>query len=136
MAVADPEHFVLKPQREGGGNNTFGEEVRVVLERLRPSEERASYILMERIHPLLINNYPVMAPPTGGAVPSQSPSGGSVQLTDMVSELGIYGVLVGTKDSVTVNETCGYLLRTKRLGTDEGGVATGFSVLDSPFLVG
>ena len=34
------------------------------------------------------------------------------------------------------NKQQGYLLRTKKLGVDEGGVATGYSVLDSPFLVG
>jgi len=34
-----------------------------------------------------------------------------------------------------VNTQQGYLLRTKKLGVNEGGVATGYSVLDSPFLV-
>ena len=63
----------------------------VVLNGLRGSEDRASYILMERIHPLLIHNYPIMAPPTLPPPPGQ----GGVELTDMVSELGIYGVLVG-----------------------------------------
>ena len=28
MAIADPENYVLKPQREGGGNNIYGAEVR------------------------------------------------------------------------------------------------------------
>ena len=30
MAMEDPERFVLKPQREGGGNNVYGEEIREV----------------------------------------------------------------------------------------------------------
>ena len=34
-----------------------------------------------------------------------------------------------------MNKQQGHLLRTKPSGTDEGGVATGYSVLDSPFLV-
>jgi len=33
------------------------------------------------------------------------------------------------------NTQQGYILRTKVLGVDEGGVATGYSVLDSPCLV-
>ena len=27
-AIADPSNFVLKPQKEGGGNNFFDEELR------------------------------------------------------------------------------------------------------------
>ena len=38
-------------------------------------------------------------------------------------------------DSIVLNKQQGYLLRTKKLGVDEGGVATGYSVLDSPFMV-
>ena len=30
MAIRDPERFVLKPQREGGGNNVYGKEVSIV----------------------------------------------------------------------------------------------------------
>lgn len=34
-----------------------------------------------------------------------------------------------------MNESAGYLLRTKNSTTDEGGVAAGFSVLDSLYLI-
>jgi len=30
MALKDPERFVLKPQREGGGNNSYGKEVLLI----------------------------------------------------------------------------------------------------------
>ncbi|KAM3961425.1 glutathione synthetase isoform 2-T2 [Aphomia sociella] len=53
MAIADAERFVLKPQREGGGNNLYGDEVRDALLRMRHSRERSAYILMERILPPL-----------------------------------------------------------------------------------
>jgi len=36
---------------------------------------------------------------------------------------------------VVFNRQQGYLLRTKMFGVNEGGVATGYSVLDSPLLV-
>ena len=48
MALASPERFVLKPQREGGGNNVYGADIRPVLERLQHSRERTAYILMDR----------------------------------------------------------------------------------------
>lgn len=31
MALDCPERFVLKPQREGGGNNLYGEDIRHVI---------------------------------------------------------------------------------------------------------
>ena len=43
--------------------------------------------------------------------------------------------LYSKEDEIILNKQQGYLLRTKQLGTDEGGVATGYSVLDSPYLV-
>ena len=47
-AAASPERFVLKPQREGGGNNLYGEELKA---RLAERRGLAAYILMQRIQP-------------------------------------------------------------------------------------
>lgn len=47
-AEASPEDFVLKPQREGGGNNLYGPQI---LERLSQRRGLAAYILMQRIRP-------------------------------------------------------------------------------------
>jgi len=44
-------------------------------------------------------------------------------------------VLYRKGDDILLNKQQGYLLRTKKLGTDEGSVTTGYAVLDSPFLV-
>jgi len=53
-----------------------------------------------------------------------------------ISELGIYGVFLGDGASLPLLNNCaGYLLRTKQDGVDEGGVATGFSVLNSIILI-
>ena len=63
------------------GNNFFDEEVRQRLKELEGKDERGSYILMERIHPRVVQNYKIR-----GNQP--------VELQDMVSELGIYGIFV------------------------------------------
>jgi len=63
------------------GNNIFGEAVREELLRMKNLPERASYILMRRVHPLVYRNYVVRA---------EKPA----ELMQMVSELGIYGSLV------------------------------------------
>ena len=48
QAQEQPDLFVLKPQREGGGNNLYGEGM---LEKLRQRKGLAAYILMQRIRP-------------------------------------------------------------------------------------
>lgn len=45
QARARPDDFVLKPQREGGGNNLYGEDLRSALAEMS-SAERAAFILM------------------------------------------------------------------------------------------
>ncbi|XP_032523836.2 glutathione synthetase-like isoform X2 [Danaus plexippus] len=124
MALADAERFVLKPQREGGGNNVYGADIRDALLRMRHSRERAAYILMERILPPLVAGY-VVRP--GAAVPPP--------ITDLVSELGIFGVIIGTKDKIYCNKQVGHMLRTKLADANEGGVAAGLGALDSPYLL-
>ena len=37
LGLTDPERYVLKPQREGGGNNLYGEELRAALETFDPA---------------------------------------------------------------------------------------------------
>ena len=44
-------------------------------------------------------------------------------------------VLCSNGDEILFNTQQGHILRTKKFGVDEGGVATGYSVLDSPCLV-
>lgn len=48
LALLHPERYVLKPPREGGGNNLFGAKLREAL-LTPPADERRAHILMERI---------------------------------------------------------------------------------------
>ncbi|XP_066356177.1 glutathione synthetase, chloroplastic-like isoform X1 [Miscanthus floridulus] len=123
-AVEKPELFVLKPQREGGGNNIYGLDLRETLVRLQKEggDALAAYILMQRIFPKASLAYLVR--------------GGVCHEGLAISELGIYGAYLRYKDKVVINEQCGYLMRTKVSSSDEGGVAAGFAVLDSLYLTG
>jgi len=47
-ACAHPNRYVLKPEREGGGNNLYGSQMVKALQTMT-SKERSFYILMERI---------------------------------------------------------------------------------------
>jgi glutathione synthase len=61
---------------------------------------------------------------------------GQVEGTGMsISELGCFGAIVTSGDGEVIhNEYAGFLLRTKFSGVDEGGVASGFATLSSPYL--
>lgn len=118
-AIARPEAYVLKPQREGGGNNLYGDELRSALQA--GGGGLSAYILMQRI-----------LPPQSRSVLVRN---GQWQATDTLSELGIYGTFVRHNDAVLVNKQSGHLVRTKMASSNEGGVAAGFAVLDSPYLV-
>mmetsp|Transcript_5927 Transcript_5927/g.21662 ORF Transcript_5927/g.21662 Transcript_5927/m.21662 type:complete len:541 (+) Transcript_5927:1-1623(+) len=131
QAIEAPQNFVLKPQREGGGNNLYGEELRDALQRLQSGsvQDRAAYILMQRIFP-----------PSNPAVLVRN---GEWSVEETLSELGVYSIFLSdgtsaanddSNSGVLVNEAHGHLLRTKSATSDEGGVAAGFAVLDSPLL--
>ncbi|KAJ9512241.1 hypothetical protein QJQ45_012796 [Haematococcus lacustris] len=118
-ALARPEAYVLKPQREGGGNNLYNEEL---VARLREGGEGLSaFILMQKILP----------PPQRSVLVRA----GQWAEADTLSELGVYGVFLRRGDQVLLNAEAGHLVRTKRADSNEGGVAAGFAVLDSPRLV-
>lgn len=127
-AISNPNKYVLKPQREGGGNNLWGEEIPAKL-RSAGEEEKAAFILMERINSLTKKQIML--------------KNGHVAHVQGVSELGIYTVNLSTsvqnqnekKEIIEVtNEYSGFLLRTKSEDSNEGGVASGFAVLDAPIL--
>jgi glutathione synthase len=123
--------YVLKPQREGGGYNFYGENLaRKLQENVQESstgtlvldKKLGEFILMERLFP-----------PQQKAVLLRS---GRVEGSgDSISELGCFGVIVASPDGDEVhNEYAGFLLRTKFSNVDEGGVASGFATLSSPYL--
>ncbi|POY70883.1 putative Glutathione synthase [Rhodotorula taiwanensis] len=147
-AYRECEKYVLKPQREGGGNNVYRTDIPAFLDQLAEEDKakgitgtengdaprgREGYILMSLIEsPQGMEQVLVKAGEARGT------------RAKVISELGVYGVVLlredvdnvrGGKAELLVNETVGHLLRTKPVESDEGGVATGFSVIDSPLLV-
>lgn len=124
MGISNPERYVLKPQREGGCNNKYGTEIRTFLESVKSEQARAAWILMDRIYPPVHKNYIV-----------RPGSDASPELQELVSELGIFGVILGDDENIIVNKQGGHMLRTKLATDNEGGVASGLGACDSPFLI-
>lgn len=124
MALSNPEMYVLKPQREGGGNNYYDNDVKEMMHKMKDSKERTGYILMERIFPPLSSGYMISA---GG--PNPPP------LIDIVSELGIYGILISEAGNIIMNKQAGHLIRSKSPTSNEGGILAGSGALDCPYLL-
>ncbi|XP_050513349.1 glutathione synthetase-like isoform X2 [Diabrotica virgifera virgifera] len=124
MALKTPERYVLKPQREGGGNNVYGKDVKEYLERMANSKERESWIMMERIIPPIIRGY--MVKPGGSNPPP---------ISEMILELGIFGIIIGTPKTIITNIQTGHMVRSKIATANEGGVMIGLGALDSPYLL-
>ncbi len=118
-ALAAPKDYVLKPQREGGGNNLYDAEM-VQLLSTATDEELEAYILMDIIK----------AP----VVPSLFMRKGEIFDVKATTELGIYGTIVAEGGVIHETQTVGHLLRSKMESSKETGVAAGFGVLDSPAL--
>ncbi|XP_002125323.2 glutathione synthetase-like [Ciona intestinalis] len=121
LALERPEGFVLKPQREGGGNNLYDSEMVDRLTEIGRDERRCAYILMEKIIPPVQKNYIIYDR--------------VCSMANTVSELGIFGAFLTNGDEVTNSHTVGHLLRSKSDKHKDGGVAAGVAVLDSPILI-
>ena len=121
-AVRRAHELVLKPQREGGGNNVYRGSIPPFVARL-PRHERVAWIAMELIRP-----------PRGVGAYLVRPGVGRVRARAM-SELGVFGWALFGDGREVREEQVGWLVRTKADDVDEGGIAAGFSVLDSVLLV-
>jgi glutathione synthase len=118
-AKREPENWVLKPQREGGGNNFYGEELRRIL-----CEDSclSQYVLMERIKPQ----------PMPSLLMKKA---GVVEQHDVCSELGLFSAYFASGNEEIHNNVGGAMLRTKAFSSAEGGVCAGHGVIDTPFVV-
>ena len=115
--ATDPEtarRYVMKPQREGGGNNVYRKTIPEFL-KSTPESHWPAHILMEMIEP-----------------PAQSNviyRNGELMKGGVICELGMYGACLwkqGKQDGhreILKNFEAGYLLRTKGDSSEEGGVS-------------
>ena len=140
------KEYVVKPQKEGGGNNFYDEEAKELLEKfvskdtsVEEKESLKQFMIMSRIHPPMLKSWML--------------KDGQLHEVDSLSELGIYSCLFidvrnrdlkwsqdqlgnmrkhfGVEDELIMkNEMFGTLMRTKGSHSNEGGVNTGYAVID------
>lgn len=143
-AVAHPDCWVIKPQREGGGNLIYGLAVEQLATKALASllaprcsfspslPEYAQYTLMKRIVALEEKNCMLVRD-------------GELCIVDGIHEYGFFSSCFQTKamdeegghdddeNQLNENQVCflGNLVRTKKVGVEEGGVSCGASYLSS-----
>eukprot|EP00545_Synedropsis_sp_CCMP1620_P005451 CAMPEP_0119014188 /NCGR_PEP_ID=MMETSP1176-20130426/9405_1 /TAXON_ID=265551 /ORGANISM="Synedropsis recta cf, Strain CCMP1620" /LENGTH=464 /DNA_ID=CAMNT_0006967337 /DNA_START=101 /DNA_END=1491 /DNA_ORIENTATION=- len=102
MALANPNDFVLKPQREGGGNNMYDDDLVDALTTLSYAD-RGAFILMQKILP----------PSSHGSLVRR---GAIVYDGPVVCELGVFGISLreyGNANRILMDEVVGHILRAK-----------------------
>jgi len=120
MAIRNPENYVLKPQREGGGNNLYNDDIVARLTDIGKDDRRCAYILMDKISPSGVTNHILNEE--------------DVKSVDIVGEIGIFGVYLANGKFIE-NYSAGYMLRSKPCDLDEGGVAIGNGAITAPYFI-
>jgi hypothetical protein len=116
MIQKDVTQYVLKPNLEAGGNNIYNEKILETLNNSTP-EQRRNYVLMQKIHPFL--NHTVMFMRK------------SINVSDVITELGIFGGIVSYEGKITNIDVGGNLIKSKIPISEDGGVVIGHAVFDS-----
>ena len=124
LALDNPAAWVLKPSREGGGNNYWEEEMVEKLTELADSPAREAFVLMQRLTPPRVPNRFIRNTP--GAPPTIS------EIFDTNTELGMFNVYVTDGEGKVVRNVCaGPQAKAKPADSCEGGIAIGIGVMDS-----
>ena len=113
---ANPDHFILKPNAEGGGNNFYGQEV---IDKLAPlsADERKNFILMEKIE--------------SEPIPNILLDGDGSFEGDCEAEASHYSLVRTEKGKIVENEVIGHLVRVKPISVNEAGIMSGAGSLSA-----
>ena len=120
--------FIVKPQKEGGSHNYYGKEILDLLpenfldENIAINPILIDSIIMEKIHPPTFTTYILRE--------------NQLQKKECISEISIYGIILSNSDNdYLINKSSGFLIRSKSINDNEGGIATGSSAVDLPALI-
>ena len=120
--------YIIKPQKEGGSHNYYGEEI---LKLLPENLEEENFT----INPILMNSIIMekICPPTFTSYILRE---NVLQKKECVSEISTYGIILSKPgNECIINKSSGFLIRSKSLNDNEGGINTGSSAVDLPALI-
>ena len=120
---AEPEKYILKPMKEGGGNNITGEKLKNIIpeEGNEISDLIKNSVIVEKIDSyehegLVIRNE-------------------KIEVQNSISEYSIYGIILANENNIIINKNVSFLVRTKHKKSIEGGIIEGAGAVDIPCLL-
>ena len=119
----EPDKFILKPMREGGGNNVVGEKLKELIpeEGSEPSDLLKNSVIVEKIdsashESIVLRNEKII-------------------IQNSISEYSIYGIILSDENNFYINKSVSFLVRTKNKDDIEGGIIEGAGAVDLPCLI-
>lgn len=118
------ENYIIKPQKEGGGNNYSGEAIKKVILSVasEPTTEIKDSIIMEIINPPSHENIFLK-------------EGKPVVIENTVSEFSTYGIMLSKENEIVLNKSTPFLVRSKSSEQKEGGIIVGVGGISIPCLL-
>ena len=120
---AEPTKYILKPMKEGGGNNITGDKLKDIIpeEDSEISDLIKNSVIVEKIESyehegLVIRNE-------------------KLKVQNSISEFSIYGIILTNENKLIINKSVSFLVRTKDKESIEGGIIEGAGAIDIPCLL-
>ena len=120
---AEPTKYILKPMKEGGGNNITGDKLKDIIpeEDSEISDLIENSVVVEKIESyehegLVIRNE-------------------KLKVQNSISEFSIYGIILTNENKLIINKSVSFLVRTKDKESIEGGIIEGAGAIDIPCLL-
>ena len=119
----EPEKYILKPMREGGGNNITGNKLKELIpeENSELCDLLKNSVIVDKIESyqhegLILRNE-------------------NIKIQNSISEYSIYGIILSNENNVIMNKSTSFLVRTKNKESIEGGIIEGAGAIDIPYLI-
>ena len=120
---ADPNNYILKPMREGGGNNIIGDKLIELIpeEGKLPSDLLKNSVIVDKIDSAIHESIVLRNE--------------NISVQNSISEYSIYGIILSNENKLHINKSISYLVRTKNKDDIEGGIMEGAGAIDLPCLL-
>ena len=120
---SDPTKYILKPMREGGGNNIYGDKLTQLIpeEGNEPGDLLKISVIVDKIDSAVHESIVLRNE--------------KISVQNSISEFSIYGIVLSNENIFILNKSTSFLVRTKNKDEIEGGIMEGAGAVDLPCLV-
>ena len=118
-----PDKYILKPMREGGGNNITGEKLK---ELIPENVSDISDLIKNSVIVDKIDSYEH----EGLVIRDEK-----IKVQNSISEYSAYGIILTNENNIIANKSTSFLVRTKNKDSVEGGIIEGAGAVDIPCLM-